>query len=46
MVYAYGEESRIRVAGTGGLLSFDPGIAALPLMLQRMIPEMPGHGKP
>lgn len=39
LLYAYAEESRIQVAGTGGLLSLDPGSVALPLMLQRLVSE-------
>lgn len=39
LVYAYGEESRILVAGTGGLLSLDPGSVALPMMFEQWVSQ-------
>ena len=38
LVYAYGEEDRIQVAGD--LFNFDPGALALPALLQEALPEV------
>jgi hypothetical protein len=46
LVCAYGEDDRIRVAGSGGLFSLDPGAAALPALMGRLMPGTSGGPTP
>ena len=43
LLYAYGENDRIQVAGMGGLVALDPSSAALPALIGRLIPAAPAR---
>lgn len=44
LLYAYGEDDRIQVAGMGGLVRLGPSSAALPALIERLIPAAPFSG--
>ena len=44
LLYAYGENDRIQVAGMGGLVDLDPRSAMLPALIGRLIPATPARG--
>jgi ferric-dicitrate binding protein FerR (iron transport regulator) len=44
LLYAYGEDDRIQVAGMGGLVDLGPSSAALPALIERLIPAAPARG--
>ncbi|MGH7419292.1 MAG: hypothetical protein ACREKB_16080, partial [Candidatus Rokuibacteriota bacterium] len=44
LLYAYGEDDRIQVAGMGGLVDLDPRSAALPALIGRLVPGTPARG--